>query len=127
MGNRGKFLVQGEVGTEVIPELTPHSEDWQLDKPAQSAFVGTSLEQGLQERNITHLLITGVTTECCVLGTYCQASDLGFFALLLENCCAAFEQVDHKAAISVRLAGSPHRNSLSKASHCPSNHPKDLL
>ncbi len=104
IGNRGRFLVQGEAGTEIIPELAPQAEDWQLDKPAQSAFVGTPLEQRLHERQITHLLVTGVTTECCVLGTYRQASDLGFYALLLEDCCAAFEQADHEAAISVVLA-----------------------
>lgn len=104
VGNQGKFLVQGEAGTAIIPELTPQAEDWQLDKPAQSAFIGTALEQGLRNRQITHLLITGVTTECCVLGTYRQASDLGFYALLLEDCCAALEQADHEAAISVLLA-----------------------
>jgi biuret amidohydrolase len=103
-GNRGRFLVRGEAGTEIIPELKPHDADWQLDKPAQSAFVETALEQRLRDRNITHILITGVTTECCVLGTYRQASDLGFYTLLLEDCCAAFELSEHDAAIAVMLA-----------------------
>ncbi len=100
-GNRGRFLVQGEAGTEIIPELAPQADDWQLDKPAQSAFVGTLLEKQLHDRHITHLLITGVTTECCVLGTYRQANDLGFYALLLEDCCAAFEVAEHDAAIAI--------------------------
>lgn len=104
VGNRGRFLVQGEAGTEIIPELTPQPEDWQLDKPAQSVFIETLLEQQLRDRHITHLLITGVTTECCVLGTYRQASDLGFYALLLEDCCAAFDPIEHEAAIAVLLA-----------------------
>lgn len=104
VGNQGRFLVQGEAGTEIIPELTPQAIDWQLDKPAQSAFVETSLEQKLRDRNITHLLFTGVTTECCVLGTYRQASDLGFYALLLEDCCATFDRAEHEAAIAVVLA-----------------------
>ncbi len=104
VGNRGRFLIQGEAGTEIIPEITPLSNDWQLDKPAQSAFVDTSLAERLHDRHITHLLIAGVTTECCVLGTYRQASDLGFYALLLEDCCAAFDPAEHKAAIAVLLA-----------------------
>lgn len=104
MGNCGRFLIQGEAGTEIIPELSPQADDWQLDKPAQSAFVGTLLEQQLRKHTITHLLVTGVTTECCVLGTYRQASDLGFYALLLEDCCAAFDRTDHEAAIAVLLA-----------------------
>lgn len=106
VGNRGRFLIQGEIGTEIIPELTPLSEDWQLDKPAQSAFVDTPLAERLHSSRITHLLITGVTTECCVLGTYRQASDLGFYALLLEDCCAAFTPAEYQAAIAVLLAES---------------------
>jgi biuret amidohydrolase len=38
-----------------------------------------------------------------VLGTYRQASDLGFYCLLLEDCCAAFSQAEHEAAIAVLL------------------------
>ena len=50
-----------------------------------------------------HLLVTGVTTEYCVLGTYRHVSDLGFYCLLLEDCCAAFSQGEHQAAIDVLL------------------------
>ncbi|HEY9885158.1 MAG TPA: cysteine hydrolase family protein, partial [Thermosynechococcaceae cyanobacterium] len=64
-------------------------------------FVATALEAQLRDRSITHLLLTGVTTECCVLGTYRHASDLGFYCLLLEDCCAAFSSSEHQAAIAV--------------------------
>ena len=104
MGNHGRFLVRGEAGTEILPELAPMTADWQLDKPAQSAFVGTELELGLRDRGITHLLVTGVTTPCCVLGTYRQAGDLGFYPLLLADCCAALDPAEHAAAIAVLLA-----------------------
>jgi biuret amidohydrolase len=56
--------------------------------------------QKLQQQNITHLLFTGVTTECCVL----QASDLGFYCLLLADCCAVMYPSEHQAAIEVILA-----------------------
>jgi biuret amidohydrolase len=102
-GAIGRFLIRGEAGTQIIEELRPYASDLQLDKPAQSAFVATELETLLRQRNITHLLLTGVTTECCVLGTYRQASDLGFYCLLLEDCCAAFSPTEHEAAIAVLL------------------------
>lgn len=104
MGKRGRFLVDGEFGSQVIEELAPRADEHQFAKPAQSIFPGTDFEARLREQGITHLLITGVTTECCVLATYRQASDLGFFALLLEDCCAAFEARDHQAAIDVLTA-----------------------
>ena len=103
VGKMGKFLIRGELGTELIAELQPTADELQIDKPAQSIFVGTDLAETLQQRKITHLLFTGVTTECCVLGSYRQASDLGFFCLLLADCCAAMNPIEHQAAIDVIL------------------------
>lgn len=76
-GKMGRFLVRGEPGAAIIDELQPLPEEWQLDKPAHSCFVNTALEQTLRDKNITHLLLAGVTTQCCVLATYRHASDLG--------------------------------------------------
>ncbi len=100
-GRMGRFLVQGEPGCAIIDELTPAAGETALDKPAHSAFVGTSLETALRGRGITHLLLTGLTTQCCVLATYRAAADLGFWPLLLEDCCAAFDARDHQAAVDV--------------------------
>lgn len=103
-GKMGKFLIRGERGTELIAELQPTAADLQIDKTAQSIFIGTDLADTLQQRKITHLIFTGVTTECCVLGSYRQASDLGFYCLLLADCCAAMSEIEHQAAINVLLA-----------------------
>ena len=102
-GKMGRFLIQGESGTQLIEELQPIDTEWQIDKPAQSVFISTNLETMLQQENITHLLFTGVTTECCVLGSYRHGSDLGFYCLLLEDCCAALTPNEHQAAIDVLL------------------------
>lgn len=101
LGNMGRFLVQGEPGTTLLDAFTPLDTELQLDKPAQSIFIGTDLEAQLRDRGITHLLLTGVTTQCCVLASYRHASDLGFYCLLLEDCCAAFSPSEHQAAIAV--------------------------
>jgi nicotinamidase-related amidase len=91
-GKMGRFLVQGEKGVEIIDELEPLPHEIQLDKPAHSCFVNTQLDHKLRSQNITHLIITGVTTQCCVLATYRHASDLGYYCLLLDDCCATFNQ-----------------------------------
>ena len=101
LGNMGRFLVQGEPGTALLDAFSPLDTELQLDKPAQSIFIATDLEAQLRDRDITHLLLTGVTTQCCVLATYRHASDLGFYCLLLEDCCAAFNPNEHQAAINV--------------------------
>lgn len=100
-GKMGRFLVRGESGVAIIDELQPVSETETLDKPAHSCFVDTSLDQSLQTDHITHLLIAGVTTQCCVLATYRHASDLGYYCLLLDDCCAAFDPKDHEATVHI--------------------------
>lgn len=102
-GKMGRFLIQGEPGTQLIEQLQPLDTELQIDKPAQSIFVCTDLASILHQRGITHLLFTGVTTECCVLGSYRHASDLGFYCLLLEDCCATLNSMEHQAAINVLL------------------------
>lgn len=104
LGAMGRYLVRGEPGCQVLDELAPAPGELAIDKPAQSAFIGTELEQELRRREISHLLVAGVTTPCCVLATYRDAGDLGFFALLLEDCCAAFDRAAHQAAIDVLLS-----------------------
>lgn len=43
-GKRGKFLVQGEWGAQVIPELEPRADELVVPKAAQSVFAHTTLE-----------------------------------------------------------------------------------
>jgi nicotinamidase-related amidase len=100
-GKMGRFLIQGEKGADIIDELCPLSHETQLDKPAHSCFVNTSLDDKLRDRGITHLILTGVTTQCCVLATYRHASDLGYYCLLLDDCCAAFDRQDHDATVRI--------------------------
>ena len=103
VGKMGRFLIQGDRGCDLIDELQPLETELQIDKPAQSVFIKTSIEALLHQHDITHLLFTGVTTECCVLGSYRHASDLGFYGLLLEDCCAAYSIREHQSAIDVLL------------------------
>lgn len=100
-GNMGRFLVQGEKGAEIIEELRPLPHETQLDKPAHSCFVNTPLDHKLRNNDITHLIIAGVTTQCCVLATYRHASDLGYYCLLLDDCCATFDPKDHSATLRI--------------------------
>ncbi len=100
-GEMGRFLVRGEWGAQVLDELAPLESELVLPKPAQSIWTNTDLEATLNERGITHLLLCGVTTQCCVLASYRAANDLGFWSLLVEDCCAAFDAREHQAAIEV--------------------------
>lgn len=89
-GTMGRILIVGEDGNNIIPELTPKECEIVIVKPGKGAFCRTSLEEILQQENITHLLFTGVTTEVCVQTTMREANDRGYECLLIEDGTASY-------------------------------------
>jgi len=102
-GPLGRFLVRGEPGWDLVPELAPQAGDILLDKPGNGAFHATDLDQILRVRGIRHLLVCGVTTDVCVHSTLREANDRGYECLMLEDCSAAGDVCMHQAAITMTL------------------------
>lgn len=106
-GPLGRFLIRGEPGQDIIPELAPQDGEPVIDKPGFSAFYRTDLETMLADAGATHLIIMGVTTQCCVHSTLRSAVDRGFWCLTVEDCCAALEPALHESAMSL-IYGENH-------------------
>ena len=84
-GPMGRILVLGEPGNAIIPDLKPKPGETVIAKPGKGAFYQTELEQVLRSHAITHLIVTGVTTEVCVQTTLREANDRGYECLLVED------------------------------------------
>lgn len=77
-GEMGRLLVRGERGHDIVDELQPLPGEILIDKPGKGAFWNTAIMEKLKAKAITHLLICGVTTECCFATTLREANDRGF-------------------------------------------------
>jgi nicotinamidase-related amidase len=98
-GPLGRFLVRGEPGWEIMPELTPEAGEIVIDKPGYSAFYATDLDRVLNIAGIKHIILCGLTTDVCVHSTLRDAVDRGYECLVVRDLCAATEPDNHKAAL----------------------------
>jgi nicotinamidase-related amidase len=103
-GPKGRILVRGELGHDIVDELAPEPGEIVLDKPGKGSFHATDLELILRNRGIASLIVTGVTTEVCVHTTVREANDRGCECLVLSDCCGSYFPEFHRVALEMIAA-----------------------
>lgn len=103
-GPMGRILIDGEPGNELVDALKALPGEYEMTKPGKGAFYATPLQDYLDARGITHLLITGVTTEVCVQTTMREANDRGYECLLIEDCTESYFPQFKRATLDMIVA-----------------------
>ena len=87
---KGRILIRGEYGHDIVDELAPLPGELVIDKPGKGSFHATDLHTELVAGGITRLIVTGVTTEVCVHTTVREANDRGYECLVLSDCVGSY-------------------------------------
>jgi nicotinamidase-related amidase len=103
-GPKGRILIRGEYGHDIIDELAPCPGEIIIDKPGKGSFYATDLDDQLAAAGITSLVITGVTTEVCVHTTVREANDRGYECLVLSDCVGSYFPEFQQAGLAMIAA-----------------------
>ncbi|WP_236796266.1 cysteine hydrolase family protein [Amycolatopsis sp. GM8] len=90
----GEALVDGGRGVEIHPDLTPRDGEPVIKKHRYNSFYATDLEMILRGLGVETVVLTGMTTECCVLGTARGALERGFRSMVVADACASCDYPD---------------------------------
>ncbi len=89
-------------GTEgaAYHRVRPRPGDLEIVKTLYSCFVGTGLEATLRERAIDTLVVTGMTTDCCVESTVRDGFHRDFNLFVVADACADYDPAGHAASLA---------------------------
>lgn len=86
----------GTFGTEIHPSLAQQPGDVQVTKHRVSPFYSTTLMAQLRAAGIERIYCSGVSTQAVVQATVRDGHDRDFDMVLLEDCCCAHSEEEHR-------------------------------
>jgi nicotinamidase-related amidase len=105
-GGLGRLLVRGEKNWDIIDDLYPQEGEYVIDKAGKGAFGQSNLPLILKNLGITHLVMTGITTDVCVHTIMREANDYGYWCTLLKDGTGATDYSNYQAAIKqIKMQG----------------------
>jgi nicotinamidase-related amidase len=90
------LLPKDREDSQMVPELTPDTEDIVVIKTTDSALTGTNLRLILRNMEISNVIVAGIFTDQCVSSTVRSLADESFAVVVVEDCCAAATEELHQ-------------------------------
>lgn len=107
----GRLLVRGQQNWDIIDELYPIPGETIVDKAGKGAFGSSTIHMILRNLGITHLVISGITTDVCVHTIMREANDFGYWCILLKDATGATDYGNYEAAVkSIKMQGGVFGN-----------------
>lgn len=92
-------MAPGSREREIIQAVQPEKNDIIVEKPTASIFIGTNFEYMMRNRGITTLLFTGIATEFGVDSSARDASNRGFYPVVVSDCVSSPDKDAHERSL----------------------------
>ena len=110
-GGLGRLLVRGETNWDITEELYPVEGEYVVDKAGKGAFGSSTIHMILKNLGVTHLVLSGITTDVCVHTIMREANDYGYWCTLLKDCTGATDYGNYESAVkSIKMQGGVFGN-----------------
>ncbi len=86
---QGQILIRGSWDHQLIDSLQPRPGDLVLQKSTDDGFAGTELDRILRGRDITTLLVCGISSNVGVESTLRAGYHMGYFGVMIADACMA--------------------------------------
>lgn len=88
-----------------LRDVAPRSDDYFIIKPQFSGFYSTNLPVLLPKLGVSRLILTGVSTDMCVLFTAADAHMRDYRLWVPEDSTASIDPQRHRAALGIMREG----------------------
>jgi nicotinamidase-related amidase len=99
-GDEGVHCVEGDLGTELWPTLTPQAGEYSIAKRRYSCFFGTDLEILLKGLRASTLVLVGGLTDVCVHYTFADGHQHDYHMRVISDCVIGSSEARHHASLS---------------------------
>ena len=107
----GRLLVRGEKNWDLHEDVYPIGGEVVVDKAGKGAFGSSTIHMILKNLGVTHLVITGITTDVCVHTIMREANDYGYWCTVLKDCTGATDYGNYESALkSIKMQGGVFGN-----------------
>ena len=91
----------GVESADTIPALLPRPEELIIRGHTYDKFYGTPLDLALRSQDISHLFVTGITTDVCVNATLIAATQRNYHVTAITDGCASPWPELHEACFKI--------------------------